>query len=51
MNPKSATEAPRLDQEQIDELLHELLDEAPGEAPPRGNTAFCASGGKTPVCM
>jgi hypothetical protein len=40
----------RLDPEQVEALLRELLDAAPAAdaAPARWNTGFCASGGKNP---
>ena len=52
MNPKTMTDAPSLDPEQVDELLRELLDETqPADTrPARWNTGFCASGGKVPMC-
>ena len=49
MHQKPGTEAPA-DLAQVEELLHELLDEAqPAETRPQWNAAFCASGGKMPV--
>jgi hypothetical protein len=50
-NPE--TDRDRLDPEQVDELLRELLEHDPAReaSPTRWNAAFCASGGKGPVCL
>ena len=47
------TDRDRLDPAQVEELLRELLDDgSPAEPrPARWNSAFCASGGKTPMCL
>ena len=50
MSSKPGTQAARPDPEQVEELLNELLEVAPPTEPARRNTAFCASGGKVPVC-
>jgi hypothetical protein len=47
------TERDRLDSAQVDELLRALLEDEPRSepSPARWNSAFCASGGKTPMCL
>jgi hypothetical protein len=53
MAKPSETDRDPSNPEQVEELLRDLLDEAPGAeaSPARWNTAFCASGGKGPVCL
>jgi hypothetical protein len=50
--PKSGeSDHDRLVPAQVEELLRALLGERAEPSPIRWSAAFCASGGKTPMCL